>query len=92
MHFVYWHKIDWGLKLLQWQKNRAQMDFVMLRNLQGVHAPLRLHMERRSAAQVNLNDGIYNLPWGFILRLYLYLLKYNLCSSESSLKILLYIL
>ena len=29
------------------------MDFVMLRNSQGIHAPLRLQMERTTAAKVS---------------------------------------
>merc|ERR1712193_94794 len=36
-----------------WRENQEQMDFAMLRNLQGVHAPLRLTMERRTAGQMS---------------------------------------
>ena len=36
----------------QWKKNAEQMDFVMLRNSQGIHAPIRLQMERTTAAKV----------------------------------------
>merc|ERR1739848_765627 len=35
-----------------WQENQQQMDFAMLRNMQGVHAPMRLGMERHTAAQM----------------------------------------
>ena len=37
----------------KWHEYKDKMDFVMLRNLQGVHAPLRLQMERKSASQVS---------------------------------------
>lgn len=36
-----------------WTENREKMDHVMLRNMQGLHAPLRLTMERRTAAKIN---------------------------------------
>jgi proteasome maturation protein len=29
----------------QWQEHKAKMDFVMLKNSQGMHAPLKLQME-----------------------------------------------
>ncbi len=38
--------------LIQWHQNAQQMDFIMLRNSQGIHAPLRLQMERSTAAKV----------------------------------------
>ncbi|CAH1268362.1 POMP [Branchiostoma lanceolatum] len=34
------------------RKNRDQVDFTMLRNVQGMHAPLRLQMERHIAGKV----------------------------------------
>ena len=36
----------------QWLEHRQKMDMVMLRNVQGVHAPLRLQMEENFAQQV----------------------------------------
>ncbi len=38
--------------VFQWHKNSEQMDFIMLRNSQGIHAPLRLQMERTTASKV----------------------------------------
>ena len=38
----------------QWHKNLEQMDFMMLRNSQGIHAPLKLQMERTTASKVFL--------------------------------------
>ena len=37
---------------LQWNSNLEKMDFAMLRNVQGLHAPLRLQMERKTASRV----------------------------------------
>ncbi|KAI8499983.1 hypothetical protein Bbelb_223000 [Branchiostoma belcheri] len=34
------------------RKNQDQVDFTMLRNVQGMHAPLRLQMERHIASKV----------------------------------------
>ncbi|XP_078682546.1 proteasome maturation protein-like [Branchiostoma floridae x Branchiostoma belcheri] len=34
------------------RKNQDQVDFTMLRNVQGMHAPLRLQMERHIAGKV----------------------------------------
>lgn len=44
------HPLEYSEK--NWDANREQMDFTMLRNMQGIHAPLRLNMERRTAAQM----------------------------------------
>ncbi|KAK2176748.1 hypothetical protein NP493_643g04037 [Ridgeia piscesae] len=44
------HPLEYSEK--HWQENMQQMDMAMLRNLQGVHAPLRLRMERLTAQKV----------------------------------------
>jgi len=35
-----------------WHENQQQMDYTMLRNMQGIHAPMRLSMERHNAARM----------------------------------------
>lgn len=37
---------------LQWNENKLKMDLAMLRNMQGIHAPLKLQMELNTARQV----------------------------------------
>ncbi|XP_059138485.1 proteasome maturation protein-like isoform X2 [Physella acuta] len=35
-----------------WKEHQLKMDFAMLRNSQGIHAPLKLQMERYSASMM----------------------------------------
>ncbi|KAK2159268.1 hypothetical protein LSH36_155g01044 [Paralvinella palmiformis] len=44
------HPLEYSEK--QWKENQSSIDFRMLRNTQGLHAPLRLRMERFAARQV----------------------------------------
>ena len=68
------------------------MDFVMLRNSQGIHAPLRLQMERTTAAKVSsFMDIIKKLVLFITCRkmawLYLSIQKcLQNCSENDSLK------
>lgn len=39
---------------VQFQLNQDKMNFSTLRNIQGLHAPLKLQMEYRAARQVTL--------------------------------------
>lgn len=39
---------------VQYQLNKDKMNFSTLRNIQGLHAPLKLQMEYRAARQVCL--------------------------------------
>ncbi|XP_041358938.1 proteasome maturation protein-like isoform X2 [Gigantopelta aegis] len=41
-----------------YEKNKHQLDEVMLRNLQGIHAPLRLQMERNIASKFQRLPGL----------------------------------
>ncbi|XP_013391632.1 proteasome maturation protein [Lingula anatina] len=36
----------------EWRANQEKMDFAMLRQVQGIHAPLRLQMERNFANKI----------------------------------------
>jgi len=36
----------------QWHENQAKMDFAMLRSMQGAHAPMKIQMERHTAAKM----------------------------------------
>jgi proteasome maturation protein len=38
--------------LIQFAENRARMEMVMLRNTQGLHAPLRISMELQAAKKI----------------------------------------
>ncbi|KAI0226968.1 hypothetical protein LSAT2_022583 [Lamellibrachia satsuma] len=44
------HPLEFSEK--HWQENKEQMDMAMLRNLQGIHAPLRLRMEQLTAQKI----------------------------------------
>lgn len=41
-----------------WNENKLKMDFAMLRNLQGMHAPLKLQMELNTAKQMQRLPGL----------------------------------
>lgn len=41
-----------SLCFVQFQLNKDKMNFSTLRNIQGLHAPLKLQMEYRAARQV----------------------------------------
>ena len=43
----------WFTVLLQWLAHQQKMDMVMLRNSQGIHAPMRLHMEQHFARKAS---------------------------------------
>ncbi|XP_025087418.1 proteasome maturation protein-like isoform X2 [Pomacea canaliculata] len=43
-----------------WFAHQQQMDMVMLRNSQGIHAPLRLHMEQHMARKIQRLPGLHS--------------------------------
>lgn len=52
-HLCYFSSsIECFLLSLQFQLNQDKMNFSTLRNIQGLHAPLKLQMEYRAARQV----------------------------------------
>nr|UCK81626.1 proteasome maturation protein [Arenicola marina] len=44
------HALEYSEK--HWRENKQKLDMAMLRNMQGIHAPLRLQMEQRTANKV----------------------------------------
>jgi len=40
------------LHLFQYQKNQDRMNMILLRNIQGLHAPLRIAMELRATEKI----------------------------------------
>lgn len=49
---------------VQFHLNKDKMNFSTLRNIQGLHAPLKLQMEYRAARQVTTSLSSPNLqPW-----------------------------
>lgn len=54
----------------QFQLNQDKMNFNSLRNIQGLHAPLKLQMEYRAARQVTLREPLCMLTPERFLSLY----------------------
>jgi len=52
------HPLEYTEK--QYDANLEKMDFTMLRNAQGLHAPLRLKIERQVAGQVQRLPGLHS--------------------------------
>ncbi|XP_052792202.1 proteasome maturation protein-like [Mya arenaria] len=50
------HPLEFSEK--NWHENRKLMDFQMLRNMQGLHAPLRLQMELNVASKMRRLPGL----------------------------------
>jgi len=44
----------------QWHDHKFKMDCAMLKNTQGLHAPLKLHMERHIASQMTRLPGMHS--------------------------------
>lgn len=44
----------------QYSANLEKMDFTVLRNAQGLHAPMRLKMERQIAGQIQRLPGLHS--------------------------------
>ncbi|XP_064608709.1 proteasome maturation protein-like [Liolophura sinensis] len=44
----------------QWRANQQHMDLGMLRNSQGLHAPLKLQMERQTALKMRRLPGLHS--------------------------------
>lgn len=56
---VLWTRLDTlytsyinDMSIFQWHKKQRMMDFTMLRNMQGLHAPLKLQMELNITGKV----------------------------------------
>ena len=52
MIFEYVHMWLFVFLCVQFQANQEKMNFATIRNIQGLHAPLKLQMEYRAARQV----------------------------------------
>ncbi|XP_053399954.1 proteasome maturation protein-like isoform X1 [Mercenaria mercenaria] len=50
------HPLEYSEK--HWHENKMAMDFGMLRNIQGIHAPLRLQMEHSIVRKMKRLPGL----------------------------------